>query len=134
MGIGKGAGRGGVRAGAGRRAADGAAAEYKISARVDQVTHDWLNEIGQGNFSLGVRRVVAKLIAYEQGAIVSGISTPTKPARGSANPVPIKTKPARKEIGTHAPDGSKYSIHQRMKLQNLADDEYDAAMLQYMGK
>lgn len=56
-------GRGGRRAGAGRKSADGAVIVARADITMDQATYDLWLELGDGNFSLGARRAVAELLA-----------------------------------------------------------------------
>lgn len=55
-------GRGGRRAGAGVKCADGAVVTTLIQARVDDAAFALIMELGDGVMSVGVRRVCAELL------------------------------------------------------------------------
>lgn len=111
MGIGKGSGRGGPRANAGRRAHDGAVIVACITASLDQVSYDIITELGEGNDSLGLRRAMAELAGlrnelrnelrnlHRSGKVVTGAVgnavRGTPPAPGVAKVVSKLRTPAR---------------------------------------
>ncbi len=63
----KGVGRGGVRAGAGRKSMDGAALVGSATISMDDDTEALFYELGHGNYSLGARRAAAELLMYRKG-------------------------------------------------------------------
>jgi hypothetical protein len=69
MGIGKGSGRGGARAGAGKKSVDSAEIVYSATVTVDETTRALLYELGNGNYSLGARRAAAELLEYRKGNV-----------------------------------------------------------------
>lgn len=81
-------GRGGNRAGAGRKAADGADCSYAVAARVDAVVFSLMEELGEGSISLGVRRGFAELIERRKAD--------ASPAKRIVKVVPVKVLSEKK--------------------------------------
>lgn len=116
MGIGKGTGRGGVRAGAGRKTPDGVVASYKISITVDAECYNVLQQYLVGdNFSAAVRSALRELNKYKRGGAV------VKSGK-------VKRVPIYKEPSEYTPDGVRRSISTMIRLRREAQEAYEAEL------
>lgn len=84
----EGPGRGGKREGAGRKSPDGAVIVGKVTVSLDELSADILRELGDGNFSLGMRRAMAELAAYREGGIATNFKRGHTPAITGSAAVP----------------------------------------------
>ena len=127
MGIGKGSGRGGARANSGRKSVDGAEWVVAIHAYLDQDSADLVEEYGGG--SVGIRLALTELRRLQSTAK----SSPTiskRAAVGTPTPIP----PKRRVVPEHKPEhegGGKYHFMVHARMQEKADAEYLAAMVEY---
>ncbi len=113
-------GRGGKRVGAGRPAKDNAVIVASVSAYVDQVSLDLIEFYGEGNDSLGIRRICAALIKLQSTAKV-------KAPAGR-----VKHKPVYVEPSEFAPDGTRRTFHALLQLKRGARDKYNAELQSYV--
>lgn len=150
MGVGKGSGRGGKREGAGGRAADGAAIAVQFMVGVDQASADLIEKHGDGNMSLGVRRLCALVLKAENAGtalspIMSGAGVAPRArsggaavhepvhggARGAAGTapasLPVLVLPRRVVVPDVPEPGRKWATGMQARRQREEDDKWEAA-------
>ncbi len=75
-----GVGRGGARANAGRKTADGVVSVGSITLTLDEDTERVAYELGDGNYGVGIRRAIAELLRLREAAEeVMGYVSPRAP-------------------------------------------------------
>lgn len=109
--------RGGARAGAGRKAVDSLPRDVDVSSRVSEEIAKAALEIGSGSISAGIRIM---LTAYVSGST-------QRPAK-SVKSISKKKPPVREVVPTHSPEGIRYNLQTRMRLESEAEDRYQKTL------
>ena len=120
----KSGGRGGYRAGAGRKSTDGVVMHTIVTASVDKQSYDLIQQYGGGNNSLGVRKICALLAKLQSTA------KPSPRAAGGAT-VRVVKMPVYKEPDEYTPDGSRRNIVTMTRLRREAEATYKREMEKY---
>lgn len=94
-------GRGGRRVGAGRKPIDGATLEVTVTARVSENDFDFISQMGDGVFAVGLRKAIKELRLYQNsGTVHASLSRGAGAAGGergdAVKPAAVKVKFAGK--------------------------------------